>query len=59
MIMTTPTPHLVTINCDVGVSVVTRFIKIDQLSGFCFGQFAVFNSLGHLAAETVMRDGGT
>ena len=54
--MTPPTLcPVTTIYRDVGVSVVTRFIKIDQLGGFCFRQFAVFNSLRHLAAETVMQ----
>ena len=54
--MTPPTLRPVTtIYRDIGVGVVTRFIEIDQLGGFSFRQFAVFNSLRDLATETVMQ----
>src|SRR6185369_5053373 len=39
LIMTPPTLGLVTVNCDIGVGVVTRFIKVNQLCAFGFGQF--------------------
>jgi hypothetical protein len=54
MIITPAAPRLVTINCDIGISVETRLVKINQFSALGFSQFTIFDSLRYLPAKSIV-----
>src|SRR5947199_9275402 len=55
IVMTTATLDAVTINCNVRVSVIARFVKVNQVRAFGLGQLAILDSLRDLTPESVMQ----
>src|SRR6266478_2645368 len=55
IIMTPAALSLVTVSCNIGVRIETRFVEIYQFCAFGLAQFVTLNSLRYQASKSVME----